>query len=110
MPLYNIDKIFHGLRDAYDVAGSDKAKQMLFKLGEWFLATTAKLTDEQVQQMLYSEHGGLNDVFAGGDTMVGGVVENLRIIEGVFFYPNLNNVIYKHDNILLHHPFFLVRS
>ena len=64
VPLYNIDKIFHGLRDAYNVAGSSQAKHMLFKLGEWFLATTAKLTDEQVQQMLYSEHGGLNDVFA----------------------------------------------
>lgn len=64
VPLYNIDKIFHGLRDAYVVAGSEQAKAMLFKLGEWMLGITASLSDDQIQQMLYSEHGGLNDVFA----------------------------------------------
>ena len=37
---------------------------MLSSLGEWILDTTANLTDDQFQQMLYSEHGGLNEVFA----------------------------------------------
>ncbi|WP_404341794.1 beta-L-arabinofuranosidase domain-containing protein [Pseudoalteromonas mariniglutinosa] len=64
VPLYNIDKVFHGLRDAYLIAGSEQAKQMLFNLGEWFLNLTANLSDEQIQQMLYSEYGGLNEVFA----------------------------------------------
>ncbi|CAM4009745.1 MULTISPECIES: beta-L-arabinofuranosidase domain-containing protein [Pseudoalteromonas] len=64
VPLYNIDKIFHGLRDAYLIAGSEQAKTMLFDLGEWFLNLTSKLSDEQIQQMLYSEYGGLNAVFA----------------------------------------------
>ncbi len=64
VPLYNIDKVFHGLRDAYLIAGSEQAKAMLFSLGEWFLNLTAKLSDAQIQQMLYSEYGGLNAVFA----------------------------------------------
>ena len=64
VPLYNIDKIFHGLRDAYEIAHQPLAKAMLSSLGEWILDTTANLTDEQFQQMLYSEHGGLNEVFA----------------------------------------------
>lgn len=51
VPLYNIDKIFHGLRDAYLIAGSEQAKTMLFDLGEWFLNLTSKLSDEQIQQM-----------------------------------------------------------
>ncbi|MEO2279725.1 beta-L-arabinofuranosidase domain-containing protein [Pseudoalteromonas pernae] len=64
VPLYNIDKTFHGLRDAYEIAGKEQAKPMLLALGEWMLDITKNLTDEQVQSMLYSEHGGLNDVFA----------------------------------------------
>lgn len=64
VPLYNIDKIFHGLRDAYEIAHQEQAKVMLLKLGEWMLDITANLSDEQIQQMLYSEHGGLNEVFA----------------------------------------------
>lgn len=64
VPLYNIDKIFHGLRDAYLVGGSEQAKKMLLALGEWMLSVTDSLSDEQIQQMLYSEHGGLNEVFA----------------------------------------------
>ncbi|NVK54289.1 MAG: glycoside hydrolase family 127 protein [Alteromonadaceae bacterium] len=64
VPLYNIDKLFHGLRDAYEIAYRQQAKTMLLDLGEWMLDITAALSDEQIQQMLYSEHGGLNEVFA----------------------------------------------
>ncbi|MEQ5809784.1 glycoside hydrolase family 127 protein [Alteromonas sp. NFXS44] len=63
VPLYNIDKIFHGLRDAYQIGGSEQAKRMLLASGEWMLSVTDSLSDEQIQQMLYSEHGGLNEVF-----------------------------------------------
>ncbi|MGQ8364499.1 beta-L-arabinofuranosidase domain-containing protein [Glaciecola sp. 1036] len=64
VPLYNIDKIYHGLYDAHVIGKNDLAKSMLFDLGEWMLEVTQKLSDEQIQQMLHSEHGGLNDVFA----------------------------------------------
>ncbi|QJR81262.1 glycosyl hydrolase [Alteromonas pelagimontana] len=64
VPLYNIDKIFHGLRDAYLIGESEQAKTMLFTQGEWMLNITANLSDTQIQEMLYSEHGGLNEVFA----------------------------------------------
>lgn len=64
VPLYNIHKTFAGLRDAYYYAGNDKAKQMLLKLTDWMMGTVAALTDEQIQQMLISEHGGLNEIFA----------------------------------------------
>ncbi len=64
VPLYNIDKIFHGLRDAYVVGKRENAKNMLSALGEWMLDITENLSDEQIQEMLYSEHGGLNAAFA----------------------------------------------
>lgn len=64
VPWYNIHKLFAGLKDAYVVAGNEKAKEMLIKLSDWCLQLTANLNDQQMQQMLRSEHGGMNEVFA----------------------------------------------
>ena len=64
VPLYNIHKTYAGLRDAYLYAGSDLARQMLVGLTDWMIDITAGLTDQQMQDMLRSEHGGLNETFA----------------------------------------------
>lgn len=64
VPLYNIHKTYAGLRDAYLYAGSDLARQMLIALTDWMIDITAGLTDQQMQDMLRSEHGGLNETFA----------------------------------------------
>ena len=64
MPWYNIHKTYAGLRDAYLFAGNQKAKTMLIKLSDWCINLTANLSDKQVQNMLRSEHGGMNEVFA----------------------------------------------
>lgn len=64
VPLYNIHKIYAGLRDAYLHGGSDKARVMLIALTDWMIDITRDLSEEQLQEMLRSEHGGLNEVFA----------------------------------------------
>ena len=64
VPLYNIHKTYAGLRDAYLYAGSDLAREMLIALTDWMIDITAGLTDQQMQDMLRSEHGGLNETFA----------------------------------------------
>jgi len=64
VPLYNIHKIYAGLRDAYLIAGRTAAKTMLVKLTDWMISEVSTLTDEQIQQMLISEQGGLNETFA----------------------------------------------
>jgi DUF1680 family protein len=64
VPLYNIHKIYSGLRDAYWYAESGKAKQMLIRLTDWMAEEVSGLSDAQIQDMLQSEHGGLNEVFA----------------------------------------------
>ncbi len=64
VPLYNIHKIYAGLRDAYIQTGNRKAKKMLIKLTDWILRLTSSLNDSQIQEMLNSEHGGLNEIFA----------------------------------------------
>lgn len=64
VPLYNIHKIYAGLRDAYLQTGNETAKEMLVKLTDWMLRLVSHLSDEQLQDILRSEHGGLNETFA----------------------------------------------
>lgn len=64
VPLYNIHKTYAGLRDAYLYAGSNLARQMLIDLTDWMIDITSGLSDKQMQDMLRSEHGGLNETFA----------------------------------------------
>lgn len=64
VPLYNIHKLYSGLRDAYWYARNEKAKTMLIRLTDWMANEVSGLSDEQIQDMLRSEHGGLNEVFA----------------------------------------------
>jgi DUF1680 family protein len=64
VPLYNIHKIYAGLRDAYLIAGRKEAREMLVKLTDWMIQEVSQLSDEQIQQMLISEQGGLNETFA----------------------------------------------
>lgn len=64
VPLYNIHKLFAGLRDAYQIGGNEKALVVLTRLSGWFYQMTAGLSEDQIQDMLRSEHGGLNEVFA----------------------------------------------
>ena len=64
VPMYNIHKTYAGLRDAYLIAGKKEAKEMLIKMADWAIELTDNLTEEQMQDMLRSEHGGLNETFA----------------------------------------------
>lgn len=71
VPLYNIHKTYAGLRDAYLVAGRKEAKDMFMALVDWMEKLTAGLSDDQMQDMLRSEHGGLNEVMADAADMTG---------------------------------------
>nr|WP_288837945.1 glycoside hydrolase family 127 protein [uncultured Flavobacterium sp.] len=64
VPIYNIHKLFAGLRDAYEIGGNDQAKQVLIGLGDWFIELIQPLSTEQIQQVLNTEHGGINETFA----------------------------------------------
>ncbi|MGS2739054.1 beta-L-arabinofuranosidase domain-containing protein [Sinomicrobium sp. M5D2P17] len=71
VPLYNIHKLFAGLRDAWEIAGNPKAKEILVKLSDWLVDITSGLSDEQIQELLVSEHGGMNEVLADVSEITG---------------------------------------
>jgi DUF1680 family protein len=64
VPLYNIHKLFAGLIDTYHYTGNEKAKEVLIKLGDWFIELIRPLSEEQIQNILKTEHGGINESFA----------------------------------------------
>jgi DUF1680 family protein len=64
VPWYNLHKLFAGLRDAWVLAGSATARDVLVGLAECCERTLSRLSDAQVQQMLRAEHGGMNEVLA----------------------------------------------
>jgi DUF1680 family protein len=71
VPWYNLHKTFAGLRDAHVHIGSEQAKRMLVAFTDWAVGLVGGLSDEQIQSMLITEHGGLNEVFADVAAMTG---------------------------------------
>lgn len=63
-PFYNLHKMFAGLRDAWIYEGNEEAKKMFLKFCDWGIDLTADLSDEQMEEMLNMEHGGINESFA----------------------------------------------
>ena len=64
VPWYNLHKMYAGLRDAWLYTGNKDAKEMFLKFCNWGINITSDLSDEQMQSMLDTEHGGMNEVFA----------------------------------------------
>ncbi len=64
VPWYTLHKLFAGLLDAHRYCGNQKALQIATKLANWAERVTANLTDEQFQEMLACEHGGMVEVLA----------------------------------------------
>ena len=64
VPYYNMHKLFAGLIDATNLTHSEEAKSVLLVLAEWFYNLHKQLTDEQIQQILQCEHGGMNEALA----------------------------------------------
>ena len=64
VPYYNLHKLFAGLVDASDLSGSAEPKKVLIALAEWFYQLHNKLSEEQIQQILLCEHGGMNEALA----------------------------------------------
>jgi len=63
-PYYTVHRIFAGLEDMYVYCDNRQALDVARKFGDWAIARNGKLTDEQMQAMLSTEHGGMNETLA----------------------------------------------
>jgi uncharacterized protein len=64
VPLYNLHKVMAGLRDAWQLLGNHTARDVLVRMTDWMNTVFEKLTDEQVQEVLETEHGGVMELAA----------------------------------------------
>ena len=71
VPWYIQHKMFAGLRDAYLLTGSEKAKTVLLRMSDWAVDVTQVLDETQFQVMLEQEHGGMREVLADVYAMTG---------------------------------------
>src|SRR5262245_34679737 len=63
-PWYVLHKTYAGVRDAYRYAGNRTALEVEIKFAVWAEGILAKLDDAQLQKMLNTEFGGMNEVMA----------------------------------------------
>ena len=71
VPWYNLHKMYAGLRDAWLYAGEESARDMFLSFCDWGVELTSHLDDGQMEQMLHTEHGGMNEMFADAFAMTG---------------------------------------
>lgn len=71
VPWYNVHKMYAGLRDAWSYAGREEAKNIFLKFCDWGIEITSALTESQMQSMLNTEHGGMDEVFADAYQITG---------------------------------------
>ncbi len=71
VPLYTIHKVFAGFRDAWLYAGNEKARECFLKMCDWGVNLISNLNDSQLQDVLNTEHGGINEMFADAYQMTG---------------------------------------
>jgi uncharacterized protein len=64
VPWYNLHKTYAGLRDACLFAHEAAVKEILVRFGDWCVQVISGLSDEQMQRMIATEYGGMNEVLA----------------------------------------------
>lgn len=71
VPFYCQHKVLAGLRDAYLYGGSREALDMFRQLADWSVNLIGRLDDATMQQVLDTEHGGMNESLADAYTLLG---------------------------------------
>ncbi len=61
-PWYTLHKTYAGLRDAYRFSGNKLALELEIKFAEWAERILAPLDAGQIQRMLNTEFGGMNEI------------------------------------------------
>lgn len=64
VPFYTQHKVMDGLYHAYKLCGNKKALEVECRFADWLYTVVKDLNNDQVQEMLNCEHGGINEALA----------------------------------------------
>lgn len=98
VPWYNLHKTYAGLRDAWMLTKNEKAKKCFLNLCDWANNLVSQLNDQQMQRMLATEHGGMNEVMADAYVMTGD--KKYLDLAKRFSHMNLLNPLIKQEDRL----------
>ena len=70
-PWYTVHKVMAGLRDVWLYMGRAQAREILLGMTDWAAQFPRRLSTAQMQTMLVSEQGGMNEVLADVYAMTG---------------------------------------
>ena len=70
-PWYTVHKVMAGLRDVWLYMGRGQARDILLGMADWAAEFPRRLSSAQMQSMLISEQGGMNEVLADVYAMTG---------------------------------------
>ncbi|MEL0457349.1 beta-L-arabinofuranosidase domain-containing protein [Flavobacteriaceae bacterium SZ-1-7] len=100
VPWYNIHKTYAGLRDAWLYSGNLDARLMFLDLCDWGIDIISGLTTGEMQSMLNSEFGGMNEVYADAYEMTGDAkyLDAAKKFTHNYFFDSFVNNIDNLDN------------
>ena len=98
-PFYNLHKMYAGLRDAWLYCGNEQAKALYLGFCDWAIDLTAGLSDEQMEQMLGNEHGGMNEVLADAYAISGHQKKYLDVAKRFSHRRLLTPMMQRVDNL-----------
>lgn len=99
-PWYVEHKLFAGLRDAYRYTDNANALQVEIKFAGWVGKILSKLNDDQLQLMLATEFGGMNEVLA--DLYADTADEGWLALADKFHQKSTLNALSEDKDILAH--------
>lgn len=97
-PFYTQHKLFAGLFAAYYQVGVEKAIPISEKFADWIYTIVKDLNDDQVQEMLDCEHGGINESFVELYAITG--KEKYLQLSNVFYHKKILDSLAHHKDIL----------
>ncbi len=98
VPFYNLHKTFAGLVEAHRQCGSEQALLVATDLADFLVALFAELDDAQMQSILDTEHGGINESFADLYALTG-EEEYLALAERLFHHAVLDPLAAREDRL-----------
>ncbi len=98
VPYYTQHKVLDGLIHAYRLCNNKKALDIAVKFSDWLFTIVKGLDDEQIQDMLNCEHGGINEVLAE----LYGITGNQKYLDMsmIFHHKSIIDSIAHHKDIL----------
>ena len=98
VPYYTQHKVMDGLYHAYKLCGNEKALEVSRKFADWLYTVVKDLNDDQIQEMLNCEHGGINEALAELYAQTGD--EKYLKMSRIFHHKSILDSLAHHKDIL----------